>query len=293
MSYGTFLFLWSIMQQNQLTINNHSRYFNNCTYVYPVISRRSEGLSLGINLNIDNSCNWKCIYCQVDGLHRGKPDEIDLVQLEYELDMMLNWIINGDFMLLYVSDNMRRFNDICIAGNGEPTLSPSFEQVCQIIVKLRLKYNLSSSVKTILITNGSQVSLSNVQHGIKLLAKYSGEVWFKVDRANIVDIKRINQIDINLDLIKNRLSTVSELCATYIQSCWFNYGKLSPTENEISEFLYFLKSVTSKIRGVLLYSTARQPAQFEGKDITQLTPQFMFNLTEIIKSHGIDVKSYL
>ncbi len=81
-----------------LTIADHSRYFKNCTYIYPVVSRRSNGISLGINLNLNNACNWRCVYCQVDGLIRGKPNPIDLVKLEFELDQMLDWIINGTFI---------------------------------------------------------------------------------------------------------------------------------------------------------------------------------------------------
>ena len=64
-----------------LTITDHSRVFNNFTYIYPVVSRRSEGVSLGINLNINNACNWRCVYCQVEGLVRGKPEPINLDKL--------------------------------------------------------------------------------------------------------------------------------------------------------------------------------------------------------------------
>ena len=33
---------------------------------YPVVSRRSKGISIGVNLNPDRVCNFDCIYCQVD-----------------------------------------------------------------------------------------------------------------------------------------------------------------------------------------------------------------------------------
>ena len=44
----------------------HERRFEANRFVYPVLSRRSKGLSLGVNLNPDKVCNFDCIYCQVD-----------------------------------------------------------------------------------------------------------------------------------------------------------------------------------------------------------------------------------
>ena len=51
-----------------LTTTDHDRGSAGLTYVYPVISRRSGGLSIGINLNPNNACNWRCIYCQLHAL---------------------------------------------------------------------------------------------------------------------------------------------------------------------------------------------------------------------------------
>src|ERR1041384_5902109 len=44
----------------------HSRSWRENRYVYPVVSRRSKGLSIGVNLNPDKVCNFDCIYCCVD-----------------------------------------------------------------------------------------------------------------------------------------------------------------------------------------------------------------------------------
>jgi wyosine [tRNA(Phe)-imidazoG37] synthetase (radical SAM superfamily) len=45
---------------------SHPRSFAENLYVYPVLSRRAGGISLGVNLNRDKFCNFGCIYCQVD-----------------------------------------------------------------------------------------------------------------------------------------------------------------------------------------------------------------------------------
>ena len=44
-----------------LNIYDHDRDSAGMTYVYPVISRRAGGVSVGINLNTNKACNWRCI----------------------------------------------------------------------------------------------------------------------------------------------------------------------------------------------------------------------------------------
>ena len=69
----------------QLTSSDHGRDAAGFTYVYPVLSRRAGGVSVGINLNPNNACNWRCVYCQVPDLVRGKAPPADLPQLRREL----------------------------------------------------------------------------------------------------------------------------------------------------------------------------------------------------------------
>ena len=81
-----------------LDITDHSRDIVGLTYVYPVVSRRAGGVSVGINLNPNSACNWRCIYCQVPELKRGSAPTIDLTRLEKEL---------SNFCLLYTSPSPR------------------------------------------------------------------------------------------------------------------------------------------------------------------------------------------
>ena len=57
-----------------LSAASHPRYFGQNSFVYPVLSRRADGISVGINLNPDKACNFDCIYCQVD--RSKKPAEV-------------------------------------------------------------------------------------------------------------------------------------------------------------------------------------------------------------------------
>lgn len=275
-----------------LTFENHSRYFKECKYVYPVVSRRSQGVSLGINLNLNNACNWRCIYCQVDGLIRGKPTAINLTELEKELDAMLQWIVNGDFLINFAPSGLQGLNDICLAGNGEPTLSPDFFAVCQLIAKLRQKY-LLDNVKTVLITNGSQVHLPRVRDALSILNNCNGEVWFKVDRATSDKVNLVNQVVLNMEAVGNHLILSSTLCKTFIQSCWFNDRGKEPDINDVVQFINFIAKYKNNITGVLLYSTARPPALSEGAEITQCSDIFLYDLNEQILKLGIKSVYYI
>src|SRR5664279_6530386 len=94
-----------------LKTEDHSRDSAGMRYVYPVISRRAGGVSIGINLNPNNACNWACVYCQVDNLTRGGPPPIDLACLERELADFLDDALNGDFMQRQVPPEARRLMD--------------------------------------------------------------------------------------------------------------------------------------------------------------------------------------
>ena len=78
-----------------LKVSDHDRDLAGLTYVYPVLSRRAGGVSIGINLNPNNACNWHCAYCQVPDLVRGRAPAIDLARLEAELRGFLADLIHG------------------------------------------------------------------------------------------------------------------------------------------------------------------------------------------------------
>ena len=73
----------------------HDRLFEENRFVYPVLSRRSGGLSIGVNLNPDRVCNFDCIYCQVNRTTESETRFVELDQLLDELDRMLEWVLSA------------------------------------------------------------------------------------------------------------------------------------------------------------------------------------------------------
>src|SRR5882757_9732879 len=103
----------------------HSRSWQQNRYVYPVISRRSKGLSIGVNLNPDKVCNFDCVYCCVDRTTPPIEREVDLGVLRDELDQMMALAISGELFGEPPFDqtpaHLKRVNDIAFSGDGEPT----------------------------------------------------------------------------------------------------------------------------------------------------------------------------
>src|SRR5262245_49339560 len=74
----------------------HERLFEGIRFVYPVLSRRSDGLSVGVNLNPDKVCNFDCIYCQVDRTSQSETRFVGTKQLLEELESVLQLAVSGD-----------------------------------------------------------------------------------------------------------------------------------------------------------------------------------------------------
>ena len=269
-----------------LTISDHSRASAGMTYVYPVVSRRAGGVSVGINLNPNNACNWRCIYCQVPGLTRGGPPPIDLDQLQQELDRLLAWIVHGDFMQTQVPSEARRLMDIAFSGNGEPTSAKEFPAAVAIAAEAIQRHRLEG-VALRLITNGSLVERPGVAQGLVALAAAGGEVWFKVDAVTAVGLQRINSTRTTPQAVLRRLAHCAALCPTWVQSCFFALDDQVPAAAEIDAYVQALATLAGKLRGVHLYGIARTSCQPEARRLTPLPAAWFDQLADALARVGI------
>ncbi len=276
-----------------LSVVDHDRDSANLRYVYPVISRRAGGVSVGINLNTNNACNWRCIYCQVPDLLRGTAPPVDLVLLEQELRGFLHDLLHGDFMAKRVPDEMRRINDIALSGNGEPTSCAEFTEVLDIIAKVRAESSLPENVKTVLITNGSLVHRAGVQQGLQAMDKLNGEVWFKLDRASETGMAAINDTQSSMQKVREHLSTAIPLCSTWLQTCWFAIDGVPPSAQDEQDYLDFVASILQQghdLKGVLLYGLARPSLQAEAPRLSALPKEQLEAFAQRIRGLGLTVR---
>lgn len=263
------------------------------TYVYPVISRRAGGVSIGINLNPNNACNWRCIYCQVPNLSRGTAPAIDLAKLEAELRALLHEIVYGDFMQRQVPAEARCLHDIALSGNGESTSAREFEQVIELLGRVKADYTLPEALKLVLITNGSLIDRDSVQRGLSRMATFNGEVWFKLDSVTREGRQLINNTRMSLKKMRGNLQLSAFLCPTWLQTCVFQIDGMPPSRNESEAYLRFIEEFLSEggvLEGVLLYGLARPSLQPEGPRLTKIRQEWMEAFSGQIRRRGLAVK---
>ena len=276
-----------------LTVTDHDRAAAGLTYVYPVVSRRAGGVSVGINLNTNNACNWRCIYCQVPDLRRGAGPPVDLAKLRSELSRFLDDVLNGDFMQTSVPAGSRRLNDIALSGNGEPTSAAEFVAVVDLIGEVRTSLQVPDDVKTILITNGSLVHQRKIREGLSALRSINGEVWFKLDRATATGMRTMNDTRIGMRRVKENLGIAAHACPTWIQTCVLAINGEGPGESEQQAYMDFLREQLDTgvpLRGVLLYGLARASCQPEAPTLSSLPASWLEAYADRIRALGIVVK---
>ncbi len=280
--------------QPYLTVEDHNRDVSGMRYVYPVVSRRAGGVSIGINLNVNNACNWRCVYCQVPDLKRGSPTPIDMTLLEQELRRFLDYALHGDFMTRYVAEGDRQLQDIAFSGNGEPTSAKEFPDILIMLEKILLDFNLlgkaqAHPIKVRLISNGSLMDKASVLASLKHLARLNGEVWFKLDGGTQAGIARINDVNIKPEAHLQRLRNCVAVCPTFVQTCLFAMDGEPPSEEDTEAYLGLLDQVKSDLQGVHLYGYARPSYQVEAPRISRLPHEKLEAMAERIRALGLIV----
>ena len=277
---------------SKLTVTNHNRNVTGLTYVYPVLSRRAGGLSIGINFNTNNACNWRCIYCQVPDLKIGAAPEIDLNVLAKEVRLFLDEVLNGDFYdRMNVATEQRVIKDIAIAGNGEPTSLLNFDVAVSLIGDIATELGIFPDSHFVLITNGSLIHRPVVQAGLNKLNNFGGEIWFKMDSGTPKGRALINHSSqTNKSVLKN-LYISAQCCQTKIQICLVDYNQQGLSNNEREGFLTFLTMVRTSIpiQNVTIYTLARPSQQPEAIDLQPMALKTMQHFAQKIRLLGFDV----
>ncbi len=277
----------------KLNINDHSRDSAGLTYVYPVWSRRSQGLSIGINLNPNNACNWACRYCQVPDLTRGSAPICDIPKLQAELRGLLEDHRSGALANRFELAPGTVIRDIAISGNGEPTSCPNFVDVTRAIGEIAEEFDLLGNIGLIVITNGSLMDHASVQEGLRHWGRLGGEAWFKMDRGTSGGILEINGARLSIERVREHLAICLNLLPTWIQTCLVTLDDASLSEKDIHGYLETLETLiaSQKIpRGVMLYGLARPSEQPEAHRLSAIKPEERELLTDRIKALGLEVR---
>ncbi|MDE3010636.1 MAG: radical SAM protein [Pseudomonadota bacterium] len=276
-----------------MSVNDHSRDAAGLHHVYPVLSRRAGGLSIGINLNTNNACNWACSYCQVPGLTRGAAPAIDVGLLARELNGFLAQVVEGDFLATRLPEGMRRVNDIAFSGNGEPTASPAFAAACDVVLAALDLWRGLADARVVVISNGSLLHQAPVQQALARLARRRGELWFKLDRGLEEQRRRVNGVQLPDQLVLERLLAASAHIPTWVQTCLFAEGGAAPEERERLAWLQLIAEARrqgARLAGVLLYTLARPSLQPGAEHLAPLPAAALEAWAQPLRSSGLEVR---
>lgn len=275
-------------------VKNHPRSFENNRYVYPVVSRRSKGLSIGINMNPDKFCNFDCVYCQVDRTQPGISPDIDIDILCDELRGMLELYQSGELArhpnFRDTPADLLRLNDVALSGDGEPTLCKNFTAVCECADLLRHQPG-RPPFKLVLITNATGLHRHEVQRGLDLFSS-TDEIWAKLDAGTDAYLQKIDRTGLKLEPILQNILMEGRKRPVVIQSLFLEFEGKGPDDAEIRAYierLAWLKGKGCRIQLVQVYSIARPPAESSAKPLPR---ERLDQITDKVRDLGLSAETY-
>lgn len=296
----------------------HPREHEDFAYAYAVVSRRSGGVSIGVNLNPDKACNFDCPYCQVDRSVLPARGKIDLDRLVYEVRaLVLATDEQGVSRLPRFSAlpaERRRLRDVALSGDGEPTMAPEFPEACRRLRDLQKAARAGTlaredgsatgsrtpagtgfraDFKLILITNATLLDREPVRRGIGFLLEEMGEVWAKLDAGSEAWYQRVNVSKVSLDRVQEGITALGRVHPVTLQSFFCRLGGEAPSTLEMDRYLgrlQAMKAAGARIREVQLHTLARKPANSE---VGAVEGSFLEEVRRrILEEVGIEARIY-
>jgi wyosine [tRNA(Phe)-imidazoG37] synthetase (radical SAM superfamily) len=283
------------MKRRTLTIHDHRRELDQNRYVYAVLSRRSGGVSIGINLNPDKVCNFDCIYCQVDRTTPGLFARVDLKILELELRDILARAKSGELfehpLFSGIPEPLRQVKDIAFSGDGEPTTYPRFKETVELAIRAKEEAGLAH-VKIVIVTNATMFHRAKVKETLALLDRHNGEIWAKLDAGSEAYYHLIDVTTIPFQRVLDNILDAARRRPVVIQSLFMRVHGAGPDEKEIDAFCDRLREIGNqggKISLVQVYTVARRPAQ---PYVTPLSNAEVDHIADAVRRVPLPVASF-
>ncbi len=250
-----------------LAWQRHERHWRQNAYCYPVVSRRSGGLSVGINLNPDKACNFDCVYCQVDRRTPPAVRRVDLDRVRSELtalvDAAADQSLFSEAPFDAIGPDNRRIRDFAFSGDGEPTTCPKFAEAVELAAEVRRSRRLDDT-KLVLITDACYLTRPEVRRGLAVLDGNNGEIWAKLDAGTASYYRAVNRPNTPLSHVLENLLDAARGRPIVIQSLWMRLHGEAPPDGEVEAFAGRLRDLLTaggQIKRVQVYTIARQTAE--------------------------------
>ncbi len=274
----------------------HQRNFRTNRFVYPVLSRRSGGISIGVNLNPDKVCNFDCVYCQVNRTSQSETRFVDIDQLLEELDHVVELVASGDLFstdkFQHTPDPLQRLNDIAFSGDGEPTTYKNFDQIIERCAEVKQRHGLDD-VKMVLITNASMFHRPHVQRGLEILDAHNGQIWAKLEAGTEEYFRLVDRTSIPFQQILDNITLVARQRPIVIQALFMRIQGEPPSAAELDAFGERLNEIGAhggQLELIQVYTVARTPAE---SFVTALTDEEVDDLVDRLRRQtGLSVQGF-
>jgi wyosine [tRNA(Phe)-imidazoG37] synthetase (radical SAM superfamily) len=238
------------------------RNFLDNKYIYLVFSPRARGLTVGVNLSPDHTCNFDCVYCEVDHTRKSEERLPDLEVVARELESVLTAVHEGRIWTQPPFDqldrSLRKLKHVTISGDGEPTLCPLFRESVETITHIRVR-GVVPFFRMVLLTNTTGLDQPDVQAGLKLFVP-TDEIWAKLDVGTQAGMDLINRGDIPLKKVLENILLLARVRPVVIQSLFTAIDDKRLPPSEIAEYAHRLKELKeqgAQIPLVQVYSANR------------------------------------
>ncbi len=245
----------------------HERRWADNLFVYAVVSRRSGGVSVGINLNPGKECNFDCIYCQVDRTVPPVTRRVDLERLAGELDRVLAAEQDGSLYeampFAVLPPDQRGIRDIAFSGDGEPTTYARFGDAVAIAADARRRFGLDST-KLVLITDSAYLTKPAVRDALQVMDAHNGEVWAKLDGGTEEYFRLVDRPNVALKTVLDNLRETGRLRPIVIQTLWLRVNGAPPPADEIAAYCERLNELLragAQLKAIQLHTIARTPTE--------------------------------
>jgi wyosine [tRNA(Phe)-imidazoG37] synthetase (radical SAM superfamily) len=234
--------------------------------VYGLVRSRRLGRSLGINVLPRDMkvCNMNCAYCQY-GLTRKRhpsrqsPGWPSALRIAGAVSTRLRQAaVTGEII-----------DHLTVAGHGEPTLHPDFEEIAERLSRVRDA--LAPGIRLAILSNSTTAGWADVRRGLALF----DERHMKLDAGDPITFCRINGPGTSIATIVDALRDLPRII---LQAMFMTdpQGEIDNTvEGAVTEWLHAIDAIQPSC--VEVYTIARPPARQE------LKPAPLRRLREIVQ----------
>jgi wyosine [tRNA(Phe)-imidazoG37] synthetase (radical SAM superfamily) len=221
--------------------------------VYGPVASRRLGRSLGVNVLPAGMkvCNMNCAYCQY-GWTRGAIMKFRGRAAGWPTPGAVETAIA--MRLQQAADSGERLDRLTIAGHGEPTLHPDFDEVTDRIVAVRDR--LAPGLPLAILSNSTTAAWDDVR---KALARYD-ERYMKLDAGDPITYARVNG-GAPPSSFGDMIDALATLPSIVVQSMFVSdngEGVDNTSDGAVEEWLRVLGRVRAS--GVHIYTLQREPA---------------------------------